>query len=119
MDIAEAFRARLRADLKAAMRMRRAVDISVLRSLIAAVDNAQAVPTGDHPEKSHFHRFGEGSAEVPRLVLSQDDLHVLLAREIADRRAAASELVTHGQGERAEQLMEEITIIERYERTDR
>ena len=45
-DAAESLKARLRADLKLAMRARAKLDVGVLRALIAALDNAQAVQIG-------------------------------------------------------------------------
>ena len=43
-DAAEAMRQKLQTDLRAAIKGRQALDVSVLRGLIAAIDNAGAVP---------------------------------------------------------------------------
>lgn len=104
---------RLRADLKTAMREKRARDVSVLRSLIATVDNAQAVPVDASRKASDMLQFGDRAAEVPRRSLSADDVARLLALEIAERREAADELIVHS-SERAQQLLNEIEVIERY-----
>ncbi len=108
----EALRSTLRADLKDAMRARRAVDVSVLRSLIGALDNAEAVPVAPGPYVSRT--FGDGSAEVPRLVLSAEDVRRVVEEEALSRWAAAGDLEGHGQHERAAALRDEALIVQRY-----
>ena len=113
-DFASTLQLRLRADLKTAMQERRSAEVSVLRSLIAAIDDAQAVPVGDRQRTHVVRQFGDGSAEVPRLALSRGDLAALLAKEIAERRAAAAEFQRHGKDEQAGRLTDEIAVIERF-----
>jgi uncharacterized protein YqeY len=84
---AVALKERLRADLKAAMQARSSDDVRVLRSLIAAVDNAEAVP-GEH--KNIQRAFGDPGSEVARRELDGEDLAALLEREIEERLAAAA-----------------------------
>ncbi len=50
---------RLRTDLKAAMLGRRVAEIEVLRSLIAAIDDAQAVPVSSLHETYVVRAFGD------------------------------------------------------------
>ena len=83
---AVALKQRLRADLKAAMQARATDGVRVLRTLIAAVDNAEAVP-GEH--KNIQRAFGEPGVEVARRELHDADLAALLDREIGERLAAA------------------------------
>jgi len=114
VDFAEAFRARLRADLKNAMQQRLAVETTVIRSLIAAIDNAQAVAVGDFHEKFVMRAFGDKAAEVPRRALSKGDVDALLAREIAERREAMEQYQAHGRGDAASKLLDEVVVLERY-----
>ena len=66
---ATALKERLRADLKAAMQARASDEIRLLRTLIAALDNAEAVPG---TPGGYVHRaFGDAGAEVARLELDE------------------------------------------------
>jgi uncharacterized protein YqeY len=109
-----ALQARLREDLRAAMKARASGEVSLLRVLIAAVDNAQSVPVGDGHQRYVELKFGDGSAEVPRLELSEADLTLLLEREAAARDAAAAELDRLGQAGRAQVMRDEAGWVRRY-----
>jgi uncharacterized protein len=113
-DAAGALIARLRADLRAAMREKRPLETSILRTLIAAIDHAQAVPDTDPRSHTRFHRFGEGANEAPRRSLTAADLAELLGKEIAERTEAAAEMDRHGRADRAERLRGEAAIIAAY-----
>ena len=113
MGAAEIMKARLRADLKAAMQNKRAVEMKTLRMLLGAIDNAEAVPV-EQPRTYVTHAFGAGTAEVARRNLSDEDLQALLAREIASRRATAEEMTRLGRPDRAEPLTVEAAIIAQY-----
>lgn len=104
---------RLRADLRAAMRDRRMEEVRVIRALIAALDNAAAVPVADRPA-SLQHRFGEGSAEVTRRELSTADLQKLVAREVADRMDAAARFDDIAQVDAAQAMRAEAELVRRY-----
>jgi uncharacterized protein len=108
---AERLRERIAQDLKAAMKSRDAPRVSALRSLAAALDNATAVP---QPARS-----GPPShqpAEVPRRMLSDEDVRDLLLREIGERHDAAFALEKHGCMEEALSIRAEVGIIEEYAR---
>lgn len=113
-DAADAMRARLRTDLKTAMQARSALEVGVLRSLIAAIDNAQAVPTAYGHQNYVSRAFGDGTAEVPRVTLSQADLGALLAMESEARIGAADELDRCGRPVEAAALREQALIARRY-----
>jgi uncharacterized protein YqeY len=104
---AETLRERLRTDLKAAMLERRREDAALIRTLIAAVDNAEAVaqPAGARPADSH--EFASGAAEAARRVLSEADLAAVLKREIASRHEAAAQMRAGGAVAEAERLERE------------
>jgi uncharacterized protein YqeY len=96
------------------MRARAGAEVSLLRVLISAIDNAQAVPIAEGHQRYVEHAFGDGSAEVPRLVLSEDDLAALLAREAATRDAAAADFERLNKAERAQVMRNEAMLIRRY-----
>ena len=68
-DAAEAMRQRLQSDLRSAIKARAVRDVTVLRQLIAAIDNAGAVPL---PPKAQ-----QVSSEVERRSLRFDDIQAL------------------------------------------
>lgn len=105
---------RLRADLRIAMRAREAVTVSVIRALLAAIDNAQAVPIDPTRQPAVLSKFGDEAIEVPRLALSTDDLMALLHREIAHRQTVADEIRPYGREEEADRAIAEAEIIARY-----
>jgi uncharacterized protein YqeY len=111
---AAAFKDRLRRDLKAAMQARAADEVRVLRTLIAALDNAEAVPVEDPQDKYVRRAFGDPSGEVARQVLDRDAVEVVLKSEIEARLAAATGYDTHEQREQASRLRGEAALIERY-----
>ncbi len=113
-DAAEAAKLRLRADLRLAMRARDALETAVLRAVIAALDNAQAVPAGDAHQTYVERPFGDASAEVPRLILGTKAVEALLEAEAADRLEAADQCERLARPERATQLRAEAAIVARY-----
>ncbi|MEP9366893.1 hypothetical protein [Xanthobacter sp. VNH20] len=113
-DEAEALKARLRKDLRDAMVAREPVRVRVLRLLVGALDNAQAVPVASEQKNYVVRPFGDPSVEVPRLSLTPDAVSILLESEIAARHAAAAELAGVGRLEQADVLREEARIIGAY-----
>ena len=113
-DAAEAMKSRLRTDLRPAMVAKDSLRVRVLRALIAAIDDAQAVPPGDQHARYVVHAFGDRSAEVPRLQLAEEDVQRLLAHEAAARTTAGGEMERLGQNDRAQDLSSEAAIIKSY-----
>jgi len=103
---------RLRADLKAAMQAKAADQVRLLRTLIAALDNAEAVPRADTPYVPR--RFGEAGGEVPRLELGDAAIADILDAEADSRLAAATDYERHGEAEQAARLRDEAALIARY-----
>jgi uncharacterized protein YqeY len=103
---------RLRADLKAAMQARAADEVRVLRVLIAALDNAEAVPSAAAPYSPRA--FGDPSGEVSRLDLDAAAVDALLADEMAARLTAATDYRSHGRNDEAARLEAEAAVVERY-----
>jgi uncharacterized protein YqeY len=102
---------RLRADLKTALRERRPRDVAVIRTLIAAIDNAEAQPIDEFEERI---RQREAVGEVGRRDLDKAALGELLAGEARSRLAAAQDYERHGRGEDAARLREEADLIALY-----
>lgn len=113
-DAAAAMQARLRADLKLAMQARATLDTRVIRALIAAIDNAQAIAIDLDGAASPMRAFGDSSGEVSRRALPADALRALLMREAEEREAAALELKGLGRPEDVDRLLAEATIVRRY-----
>lgn len=113
-DESQSFLALLKADLRTAMRARKSAEITILRELIAAIDNAQAVPVGDRHNTSVLHAFGDAAVEVPRRALSKDELHQLVETEIHSRNDAAEAYRVHGREDKARDLSHGAEILSRY-----
>lgn len=110
-NAASALKARLRTDLRSAMKNKRTPETNLIRALIAAIDNAEAPPA---KAASTQHRFLDGSAETERLPLSPSDLRQIVLAEIEAREHAATELEHHNQKARAEILRTEAELTRRY-----
>ena len=113
-DGATQMKSRLRADLGVAMKVGNRREAALIRELIAAIENAEAIP--DRVERASVvrHDFLSGSAEAERLVLSKDQVRDLLLREIERREQAAAEFDRVGAAARADALRAEISLAERY-----
>jgi len=107
-------KARLRADLRAAMKDKRAIEAKVIRALIAAIDNAEAPPAREGQKALVRHQFRSGSAEIERLLLSAVDVHGVIVADIHERERAAAEMERLGMMDRAEALRAEAVIAKRY-----
>nr|NLD40841.1 hypothetical protein [Actinomycetales bacterium] len=84
------FRSVLRSGLREAMKGHDAPAVSALRSLLAAIDNAEAVhgvPAGATNESEHVAKaaLGVGSAEAERRSLTSEELREILRSEIGER----------------------------------
>jgi uncharacterized protein len=112
-------RATLRSRLTAAMRERDRVGAATLRSALAALDNAEAVPTvdGRGPATSPHvagAAIGVGAAEAERLLLTDRDERDLVRDEIRGLRdaerlyAEAGEAVRASEAGRGAALLDEV-----------
>jgi uncharacterized protein YqeY len=107
-------RQRLRAALLSAMKSGDRAAAGVLRSTLAAVDNAEAVDrpaTTDHGLAIERTPVGVGAAEVPRRVLTEERVADLVRREISEREAAARAYDEAGQPEQAARLRTEAQLL--------
>ena len=85
-DAASVIRSRLNGDLLHAMRLRDLIATGALRSLLAALDNASAVPEGE-ASVSIFRR----SSDVPRRALSAKECESILRNEAHSRLFAVAQ----------------------------
>ena len=113
-------RTSLRAGLKEAMRARDRVATAALRSVIAAIENAEAVDVTDTPvrEASDPHvagtSAGVGAAEAARRVLSEADEAAVVRAAISERRSSAAEYARLGRDDHADRLRAEADVLARY-----
>jgi hypothetical protein len=112
----EAIRDRLHQALRDAMRARDRVAVSALRSALAALDNAAAVPPGPVPAAASGAHFagalaGLGAAEVPRCGLAAGEAERIVRAEIAEREAAAAGYERAGHDEQARRLRQEAGVL--------
>ena len=113
-DAATEMKARLRADLRTAMKARNATDAKVIRSLVAALDNAEAPALPVDQKPAEAHPFASRSAEVERLRLTWPQVHDILRGELQERERAAAEFARLSKPEHAAALREEAIVITRY-----
>jgi len=113
---ATALKLRLRAELKAAMRAKAADEVRLLRTLIAALDNAEAVQVKQTGYQSR--KFGDPSGEVARRELDGDAIDGVLAAEAASRLSAAADYEKHGRMENAARLRDEAALVASYATKD-
>jgi GrpB-like predicted nucleotidyltransferase (UPF0157 family) len=103
-DAVEPLRARLSADLLAAMKVRDKPTIDTLRCLLAVLDNA-----GAQDPKA----FGS-STEVPRKSLTHSELQALMQAELTSRRTAVIEYERGGRHQDAVRLRAELNLLGQY-----
>lgn len=112
-------REELRTRLRRAMRERDAVATGALRSALAAIADAEAVPADERPAAGtadgSVHvagaHAGLGAAEVPRRDLGEPELAAVVEREVAEREEVAREYDGLGRGEAADRLRAEAAVL--------
>ncbi|GAA5164920.1 hypothetical protein GCM10023321_54220 [Pseudonocardia eucalypti] len=111
----------LRQGLTVALKSRDRVAAAALRSALAAIENAQAVPVDtDGPTKPVGNEHvagavaGLGAAEAERRRLTDEDLRAILAREVGERHAAAEEYEGLRRRDAADRLRAEADVLVRY-----
>ncbi|HKF76221.1 MAG TPA: hypothetical protein VKF59_08765 [Candidatus Dormibacteraeota bacterium] len=111
---------RLRRDLVRAIRAGDPVAASVLRSALAAIENAEAADPADAPQPGLGQSPIAGSvsglraAEVGRRNLTAAEVEEIVRAEAAERLVAAGEYVRLGHADRAERLRQEAAILAHY-----
>ncbi len=100
-------RERLRAALTQAMKARQPSAISILRTTLAAIDNAEAVAV----DPAMRAALGQAT-EVPRKVLTEADIEGIVQQEMASLRANIAEYEQLGQTAQADPLRAELTALD-------
>jgi uncharacterized protein YqeY len=101
--------ARLRADLMTAMKARDTATVTALRTVLAAISNAEAPPIDSAPSE-----VAGRLVEHRRIELTDGDIDGLLRAQIADRADTIATYRVNGRLADADVLHHEITVIERY-----
>ena len=94
------------------MKSRDRVAVDVLRSTLAAIENAEAVssPPGGSLAIEQVP-IGAGATEVARRELSAAEVTRIVRNEVAGRLTAAADYERWGRADRAAQLREEARIL--------
>lgn len=114
VDASLAMKKRIRTDLQSAMQARSISEVRVLRSLLTAIDNAQAVRVGGAHIRYRVPPFGDRSTEVPRVPLTAEDLRKIIESELELRHSAAAELECCGKSDAASEARTEAAVLARY-----
>ncbi|WP_205752193.1 hypothetical protein [Cryptosporangium phraense] len=87
-------RAALQDAVKSAMKSRDRAALSVYRTALAAIANAEALPVEAAPKAGAIEAsaVGVGAVEAPRRELSEEDVAAIVRREATDRLTTASSL---------------------------
>jgi uncharacterized protein YqeY len=110
-------RQRLELALRTALRVRDTIAVSALRSALAAIDNAAAIPVrpaGTAGASSpHFagSAAGLGAAEAMRRPLREGEAEQIVRAEVAERQAAAGDYERAGHADRADRLRCEARVL--------
>ncbi|HEX2842275.1 hypothetical protein [Hyphomicrobium sp.] len=104
VDAGREMKAKLRGDMRAAMKDGRSVEVEVIRTLVTAIDNAEAPPID----------AVNSSVKVEPLVLSSPQVRLVIMEEVHERERAAAELERLEKADRAEALRAEARLAKRY-----
>jgi uncharacterized protein YqeY len=112
-----AVRERLQLALRGALRARDTTAVSALRSALAAIGNAEAVPPGPEPAAGMGSPHvagaaaGVGAAEADRRRLSDGEAEQIVRAEAAERQAVARDYEQAGHADRADRLRREAGVL--------
>lgn len=107
-------RLRLRRALPTAMRARDSAAVSALRSALAALDNAEAVPVGEEERLGpalEQSPVGVGATEAARRELSEQQVTDIVRAEAAERLQAAALLPSPTHADRVARLRSEAAVL--------
>ncbi|GAB3500270.1 hypothetical protein [Nocardiopsis coralliicola] len=110
----------LRAGLKAALKGRDRAAAAAIRSALAAIENAEAVPAADGGPAAAVSEHvagaavGVGAADTARRTLTAADERAVLTAEIAEHRSAADSYADSGHPETAARLRADADLLDTY-----
>ena len=110
-------RVRMRQALPEAMRARDKVAVSALRTTLAVLDNAEAVPveeTVTHGLALEQSPVGVGATEAARRELSEQHVAEIVRAKATERLHAAAQLPAHAHADRAARLRAEAAVLLRF-----
>src|SRR4051794_28994639 len=102
-DMDSALRQGLQADLRVALENRDGLRLSVLRTTLSALSNAEAVDPADH---------APGVSEVPRRVLEDEEIRSVVERERDELRVTAYRMHRVGAHDRARELLGQAAVLD-------
>lgn len=117
MQTIESFMQFLHQELQQSRKLRDKIRVQVLQSLIARIDNAEAIPVGDAPAASSGNAHiagassGLGSTEAIRKMLTMDDVDVLINEELDEIQKTLEEV--NGQEAYEEELRQKQAVLEK------
>ena len=105
-------REQMKADLTQAMKARQSATVATLRSVLAAIDNAEAIPVSEatfpaEPVLGQRH-------EAPRKLLTAEDIRQIVQKELDERRAASVKYAKLGVQSEAERLATAAALLDAY-----
>lgn len=103
----------LKQDLKLAMKERNKASASTIKSALAAIDNAEAVPVEDTVPSAPLGTAGL-ARDVPRRDLTDDDVATILHAEAQELRTALAEYESLGHVDTAEEMRAGLRVLARY-----
>lgn len=114
-----AFRKEVRRDLRAALKSRQPEMVSVLRTMIAAIDNAEAVQPEEQTPRSADGTVahsspGVGSTEAPRRELTMSDIHALIRDLLREYETQEKHYRSIHQHEAADRLRRQSNVLRPY-----
>jgi uncharacterized protein YqeY len=111
-------RQRLERPLREALRARDMIAVSALRSALAAIDDAGAIPAGTARAAGAGSRqfagsaAGLGAGEAKRRSLSEAEVEKIVRAVVTGRRAAAREYERAGHADQADRLRRWACVLE-------
>ncbi|MCK7624418.1 hypothetical protein MUU72_15115 [Streptomyces sp. RS10V-4] len=99
------------------MRARDKAAVSALRSTLAALDNAEAVPVDASARRGaalEHSPVGVGTTDVARRELGEGAEVAIVRAEVEERLAAAAQLTAPAHADRAATLREEAAVLLRF-----
>jgi len=120
-------RAGMRHDLKAALAARDRDTAAALRSALAAIDNAEALPADQPPDggigdgdsttgSPHVAKaaIGVGAADAQRRHLSEAEIHSIVEHEAREYASAAEQYTRLGRDDQAQRLRTQAAVLHRH-----
>jgi len=106
-------RERMASALTASMKARDRVAVAALRSALARVANAEAVPVDTVPRAGAVEAaaVGVGAADAPRRELSEAEVRQVVEAEVAEHEGAAAHLTAVGRADDAARVATEAAVL--------